>query len=94
MLGINPGELTARNSEAYWTLFHFGTKGYKGWPGILEIFLKSEWSTSPTHHYANLVQNIFAFKAALKKILDCSGIEEAYIGRPYISCGKTIDLKT
>ena len=24
MLGINPGELTAKNSKAYWTLFHFG----------------------------------------------------------------------
>ena len=46
MLGINPRELPARNSERRAELsFVLGTEGYRGWPAILEI-LNNERSTS------------------------------------------------
>ena len=48
--------------------------------------------------YVNLVQNILDLRLKLRcrkfwTIVN-SGIEEAYTGRPYVSFGKTNDLKT
>ena len=71
MLGINPGELTARNSEAYWALFHFGDRRVQRMARHTGELLE-KWAI---YLYVNLVQNIFAFKAALKKILDLTDLK-------------------
>ena len=77
--------------------FVLRTEGYRGWLGILEMFLNSEWSTSSNTLYMSIWDEIYLrLKQRCRKFWTVvnSGIEEAYTGRPYVSFGKTIDLKT
>ena len=58
----------------------------------------SDRSASSNTSYVNLVRNIILLlkQRCGRKFWTVvnSGIEEEYIGRPYVSFGKTIELKT